>query len=89
MAASVPYSSYTKGRALKEEHGLFKLILDREGKILGCHVVGHEASVLLHEILPVMKWRNHISSITDVIHVHPSLPEIVRGAAGRAAALLK
>ncbi|MCZ6571809.1 MAG: NAD(P)/FAD-dependent oxidoreductase [Planctomycetota bacterium] len=89
VAASVPYSSYTKGRALKEEHGLFKLILDREGKILGCHVVGHEASVLLHEVLPVMKWRNHVSSITDVIHVHPSLPEIVRGAAGKAAALLK
>jgi dihydrolipoamide dehydrogenase len=89
VAASVPYTAATKGRALKEEHGLCKLLLDRDGKILGCHIVGQHASVLLHEVIPVMKWRNHISSLTGIIHVHPSLPEVVRGAARKAEKLLE
>lgn len=88
LAASVPYSAATKGRAIKEEHGLCKLLLDRAGKILGCHIVGQHASVLLHEVIPVIRWRNHVSSLTEIIHVHPSLPEVVRGAARKAERLL-
>ncbi len=89
VTGSTPYSSSTKGRAIKEEHGLVKLLLDLEGKILGAHIVGANASILLHEIIPVMKWRNHITSLTDMIHVHPSLSEIVASAAGRAEAALR
>lgn len=85
VKATAPYSSATKGRAIKEEHGLVKLLVDREGAILGAHIVGAHASILLHEIVPVMKWRNHISSLTGIIHVHPSLSEVVRGAARKAA----
>ncbi|MDH3592662.1 MAG: dihydrolipoyl dehydrogenase [Planctomycetota bacterium] len=88
VAAAAPYSSATKGRAIKERHGLVKFMLDRGGKILGCHIVGAQASVLLHEVIAAMKWRNHISSITEMIHIHPSLPEIVKGAARKAAAAL-
>jgi dihydrolipoamide dehydrogenase len=84
LKASVPYRSAAKGRAVKEEHGLCKFLLDPLGKILGCHIVGHEASTLLHEVIPVMKWRNHISSLTEIIHVHPSLPEVIRNAARKA-----
>ncbi|MFQ5843458.1 MAG: dihydrolipoyl dehydrogenase family protein, partial [Planctomycetota bacterium] len=89
VSAAVGFDSATKGRAIKEEHGLCKLLLDRAGRILGCHIVGHQASVLLHEVLPVMKWRNHVGSLTGIIHVHPSLSEIVRGAARKAAALIE
>jgi len=89
LKASVRYSSAAKGRALKEEHGLCKFLLDPKGAILGCHVVGEHASVLLHEVIPAMKWRNHISSLTGIIHVHPSLSEVVRNAARKAAALLE
>ena len=88
IKAAVPYTSAAKGRALKEQHGLCKLLLDLEGRILGCHIVGENASILLHEVIPVMRWRNHISSLTDIIHVHPSLSEVVRNAARRAKAKL-
>ena len=88
VAASVPYTSAAKGRALKEEHGFCKLLLDPDGKILGCHIVGEHASVLLHEVIPVMRWRNHISSLTEIIHVHPSLSEVVRNAARKARDML-
>jgi mycothione reductase len=88
VAACYPFSNSTKGRAVKEEHGLCKFLISPEHKILGCHIVGHQASVLLHTVLPVMKWRNDIHSLVDIIYIHPSLAEVVRGAARKAAGML-
>ncbi len=88
-AASVPYIAAAKGRAIKEAHGLCKfLVAPGTGEILGCHIVGRDASILLHEVIPVMRWRNRIDSLTDIIHIHPSLSEVVRNAARKAAALV-
>jgi mycothione reductase len=42
FAASVPFISTTKGRAVKEEHGLWKLLIAPDHKILGCHIVGYQ-----------------------------------------------
>ena len=81
LVGAVPYTSAAKGRAVKERHGLCKFLVSPDGTILGCHIVGHQASVLLHEVIPVMRWRNKIDSLTDMIHIHPSLSEVVRNAA--------
>ena len=88
VAASVPFMNTTKGRAVKEEYGLCKLLVAPDHKILGCHIVGYQASVLLHAVLPIMKWRNDIHSLADIIYIHPSLAEVVRGAARKAAGML-
>ena len=87
-ATALPYTSAAKGRAIKEQHGLCKILLSPEGEILGCHIIGAESSVLLHQVLMAMKWRNHISSLTDIIYIHPSLPEVLRNTARRAEASL-
>lgn len=81
VVGSVPYTSAAKGRAVKERHGLCKFLVSPDGTILGCHIIGHHASVLLHEVIPVMRWRNQIDSLTEMIHIHPSLSEVVRNAA--------
>jgi mycothione reductase len=88
VAASIPFMNTTKGRAVKEEYGLCKLLVAPDHKILGCHIVGYQASVLLHAVLPIMKWRNDIHSLVDIIYIHPSLAEVVRGAARKAAGML-
>ena len=88
IAASVPFMNTTKGRAVKEEYGLCKILVAPDHKILGCHIVGYQASVLLHAVLPIMKWRNDIHSLVDIIYIHPSLAEVVRGAARKAAGML-
>ena len=88
IAASVPFMNTTKGRAVKEEYGLCKLLVAPDRKILGYHIVGYQASVLLHAVLPIMKWRNDIHSLVDMIYIHPSLAEVVRGAARKAAGML-
>jgi mycothione reductase len=88
IAASVPFMNTTKGRAVKEDFGLCKLLVAPDHKILGCHIVGFQASVLLHAVLPIMKWCNDIHSLVDIIYIHPSLAEVVRGAARKAAGML-
>jgi mycothione reductase len=88
FAAAVPYSGTTKGRAIKEEYGLCKLLIAPDRQILGCHIVGQQASVLLHIVLPVMKWRNDIQLLADLIYIHPALAEVVRGAARKLAGML-
>jgi mycothione reductase len=88
FTAAIAYSSTTKGRAIKEEYGLCKLLISPDRQILGCHIVGQQASVLLHIVLPVMKWRNDIQLLVDLIYIHPALAEIVRGAARKIAGMI-
>jgi mycothione reductase len=88
FAATVRYSDTTKGRAIKEEYGLCKLLIGPDNRILGCHIVGHQASVLLHTVLPVMKWRKDVQSLVDLIYIHPALAEVVRGVARKVAGMV-
>ncbi|MDP6505792.1 MAG: FAD-dependent oxidoreductase, partial [Planctomycetota bacterium] len=83
------YTSAAMGRALKVEAGLVKFLVDDDGLILGCHIIGPEASVLLHEVIPIMKWQNNIRSVTGIIHIHPALNEVVRNAARKALAAIQ
>lgn len=77
----IAFKDVVKGRALKDEHGIAKLLAGPRGEILGFHVVGPEASILLHQVVPVMRWRNHVSSLTGAVTVHPALNELVTAGA--------
>ena len=87
-AASLPYSTAAKGRAVKEQHGLCKVLIGHDGALLGVHVVGHEAATLVHQAIMAMRWKPHIDALTDVMYIHPSLPEVLRNTARKAAAML-
>ena len=78
------YKDTGKGFALAEKQGFVKLSVDKKGKeILGCHIIGPEASVLLHEVLIAMKAGKNkaLDLLRDTVHVHPSLNEVVQRAA--------
>ncbi|NUN11961.1 FAD-dependent oxidoreductase, partial [Candidatus Micrarchaeota archaeon] len=76
------YSHTGMGAALKEENGFVKFVVDEKtDKILGCHIIGPHASTLIHEVLVVMRKGNgKITSITDTVHIHPALSEVVERA---------
>jgi dihydrolipoamide dehydrogenase len=66
------------GRAKKLEHGFVKVLAAPDGEILGCHILGHEASTMLHEVVVAMRTGSgHVSDITDTIHAHPALSKVV------------
>ena len=49
--------------------------------ILGCHLVGPEASMFLHQVMTVMQLDNDIRPILELIHIHPALNECILAAA--------
>eukprot|EP00741_Cyanophora_paradoxa_P007242 tig00001094_g7006.t1 len=79
------YANSAMGMALRSESGFVKLLVERGSrKILGCHIVGDQASVLIHEVLPLFRLGGRLDDILYTIHIHPALSELVRNAARRA-----
>ena len=76
------YKNTGKGEALNEKDGFCKLIVEKKTKkILGCHIMGPNASILIHEVLIAMKSKNSLELLRNVIHIHPALNEVVQRAA--------
>lgn len=57
--------------------------------ILGCHLIGPEASTLLHQVLAVMRLKNDVRELAEMIYVHPALNECLMAAAVRASSLVR
>lgn len=70
-----------KAMALGLTDGLVKVITDNEtGLILGAHICGAEASILIQEIATVMVAGLPARYIAGAIHPHPTLNEVVQAA---------
>src|ERR671930_557140 len=80
-----PFINTAMGRALEDKDGFVQfLVRKRDRKILGCHIIGSQAPILIHEVLVAMKSNeglDTIDSITRAVHIHPALSEVVVRAA--------
>jgi mycothione reductase len=77
------YIDTAMGKAIEETEGFVKFLVGRENrKILGCHIIGSQASILIHEVLVAMKSGDGtIDNISKTVHVHPALSEVISRAA--------
>jgi mycothione reductase len=72
------YSDVAKGAAMMEETGFAKAIVDKQtGKILGFHIIGPEASILIQEVINAMALGGELTLVAQGLHIHPALPELV------------
>lgn len=73
------YMDTAKGEAMDAQDYFVKVIVERETKkILGAHIIGPYASVLIHEIIPLMYTKEQTPKpIIDSMHIHPALSEVV------------
>ncbi len=72
------YWDTAKGEAMVEEDGFAKAIVDaHSGRILGFHVVGPHAPMLIQEVVNTMATGGSVDSIYLGIHIHPALSELV------------
>jgi mycothione reductase len=73
------------GRAIEDRDGFVKFLVSTEEenrKILGCHIIGADASILIHEVLVAIRTGNGtIDNIRKTIHIHPALSEVIVRAA--------
>ncbi len=75
------YINSGMGIALQDKEGFVKIFADRKTrKILGCHILGTDASTLIHEVIVAMKNNLSADSISSSVHVHPALSEVVQRA---------
>ncbi|ELZ20916.1 dihydrolipoamide dehydrogenase [Natrinema limicola JCM 13563] len=74
------YEETARGSAMHAE-GFVKPLIDLEGEILGCHIIGPDASTLIEEVVVAMTaGSGTISDIRESVHIHPALSEVVQRA---------
>jgi mycothione reductase len=76
------YEDTAKGEALNVKDYFVKVIVEAEKeRILGAHIIGPDASVLIHEIIPLMYTpEQSYRPIREMMHIHPALSEVVERA---------
>ena len=71
-----PFTANGKAVALGETEGFLKVVADkRTGEILGVHIVGPEATELIHEFAVGRTLEATLEEIVHTIHAHPTLSE--------------
>lgn len=75
------YRANGKALSMGETEGLLKLIADKDGKIIGCHVFGVHAADLVQEVTSLMNKNATVEDLKNTIHIHPTVGEILLSAA--------
>jgi len=78
LVGTARYSDVAKGEAMMEQEGFAKVIIEKHtGKILGFHIIGPYASLLIQEVINAMALGGNIAFVSHGMHIHPALPELI------------
>ena len=71
-----------KALAMNESEGMLKLFASQtDGRILGCHAYGAHAADIVQEVSALMCRDTTVEQLRDIVHIHPTLSEILLSAA--------
>ncbi len=77
-----PFAANGRALSVQEPDGMVKLISDtKKGTLLGCHIVGVEASNLIAEATLAIEMGAHVEDLALTVHPHPTLSETLMEAA--------
>ncbi len=77
-----PFAANGRALSVCETDGFVKMIADQKtGQLLGCHIVGPEASNLIAEATLAIEMGAHVEDLALTVHAHPTLPESIMEAA--------
>lgn len=74
------YRANGKAVSMDEPDGYCKLIVADNGTLLGAHILGANASDLIHEVAVAMNLNADTGALKNVIHAHPTLSEVIQSA---------
>lgn len=69
-----------KALTMGETEGMLKLFASPDGLILGCHAYGAHAADIIQEVSVLMCKQTSIEELADMVHIHPTLSEILKTA---------
>lgn len=77
-----PFSANSRARAINQKDGLVKIIADKKtDRVLGVHIVGNEAGILIAEAVVAMEYSASSEDIARICHAHPTLNEAIKESA--------
>jgi mycothione reductase len=72
------YSDTVMGTAMMEREGFAKAVVEKgTGRILGFHIIGPHAAMLIQEVVNAMINKAGVKSITGCMHIFPALSNII------------
>jgi len=72
------YSEVAKGVAMREDECFAKAIIEKDTwRILGFHIIGPYAPILIQEVIDAVATVGTVMPIITGMHIHPSLSEII------------
>ena len=78
LVGTARYSDVAQGQAMMEETGFAKAIVGADtGKILGFHIIGPYAPVLIQEVINAVASGGGIDQIQAGMHIHPAIAELI------------
>jgi dihydrolipoamide dehydrogenase len=84
LVGKAMYTDVARGEAMREEEGFAKAVVHRKtGKVLGYHIIGPHASILIQEVVNAMAADGNVWSVAKGMHIHPALSEVVLKAFGK------
>lgn len=72
------YRSNGKALSMDETEGMIKILIGEDGLILGGHAYGSHSADLIQELSALMNRDIKLEEICDIIHIHPTLSEILQ-----------
>ena len=73
------YRANGKALAMDADEGMMKVLTDKDGKVLGAHILGAHAADIIHELAILMSLGGTYADLRHTIHAHPTLSEILIG----------
>jgi mycothione reductase len=81
VAGRTDYAATAYGESLDEQVGFVKVLADADSReILGCHVIGPDAAVLVQEVANAMRQHQTTEAILRSVYIHPAAQEVVKDA---------
>lgn len=72
-----PFSANARALMLGGGQGFVKTVAEKDGAIVGVHIVGPRASDLITEAQLVTSWEAYPSELAELMHPHPTLSEAI------------
>lgn len=71
------YRANGKAVTMDATDGLVKVVSTADGKLAGCHVLGAHAADLVQEVSAMISVGASVDDLKRVIHIHPTLQELL------------
>ncbi|MEX0874397.1 MAG: dihydrolipoyl dehydrogenase [Actinomycetota bacterium] len=75
------FAGIAKAQMMHQARGFSKLVTEKDGAILGIHMIGPRVTELLAEALVTVGWEARPAEVAAFVHPHPTLSEVIGEAA--------